>query len=449
MRRPPAPSPAATLGRTLAVVGLTLLLLAGLTTVARAAAVAPEYLAGNVSCKDQGYDFGFKIDDTPENAAYELPGDGDDSVTITNAGPVSFDWTSTQAFDAVIVKAGNKVALYEYDDPTASDTGMGSVPKDLDEPRGPKHQISHVEFCWNAGGEEEPPEEITVTKLWFDETGEPVEMPEPVPALVVEVTFDDEAETVVTLTEDELAPSEDVNVPEGASTDATVEETEPPAGWHEISCPTTSVPTTDEVVRVAAPQTEYRVCNQRDDDVTVLKLWFEEDGDERAAPDDSDIEVTVDIDDGDDIVLLHDDLDDGVVTLEAEAGNVNGVDETTVPEGWEEITCPARSAVRADHVLCNQEEDEPSGGGGGGGGRNPTTTTTSGIAEVLPFTAEEPATEPEPEAEVAAEAETTVASAEVLPFTGTSNGARLAAVATALLSLGVVLLLAGRRPAED
>lgn len=85
-------------------------------------------------------------------------------------------------------------------------------------------------------------------------------------------------------------------------------------------------------------------------------------------------------------------------------------------------------------------QDSCSSRGGGGGGGTTTTSTTTTLPPIVE--PEELAFVPEPE--VLPEVITTT-TAPVLPFTGNDNGLRLAAVATSLMTLGGVLVLASRR----
>lgn len=424
-------------GRTIAATGAALLLVAGaqaFAPAASAASVEPTAVAGNPKCSGApkknspslGYDHGAKIDGVPEDGVDQDLGNGF-TVTIENADDFSFDFKdATPDVLAVIVKASDKAYVYEYDPAVDADQDLLSVLKD--DESGDRHQISHVEFCWDDDDTEEP--SSTVAKLWFDGEGE-VDDPPNTSNIVVTVTPD--GEDAFTLDHDDLTDDDGIVELDHDAEDLSVDETTVPDGWDEFTCP-------EEYDDVA----DFVFCNEpeatvRDTDITVKKLWFDRDGDEVDAPTDSDIVITVDVTEGTDETLEHDDLDDGVVTVGVAPTNVSGVDETTVPDGWDEITCAEQYEDDADYVFCNRRESSNRSRGGGSRG---TTTTTTIVTEVLPFTAE-----PEPEVAPEVLPETIATAAPQLPFTGGSS-IRLAAVATALLGLGATLIAGGRRRPE-
>jgi len=120
---------------------------------AEAASVEPVFVAGNPTCEDLGYANGFKVD-PPNSGTYHLP-DGINTVTVTTADGVYFDWSSTLGMDAVIVKGGPNANAYVYDPPTErkSDTGLHSpINPNNSNPFG----LSHIEFCYDY--------EVDVTK---------------------------------------------------------------------------------------------------------------------------------------------------------------------------------------------------------------------------------------------------------------------------------------------
>ena len=78
--------------------------------------------------------------------------DGTLTVTITSfvnsssGTPGSFSWSSNIGVDAVFVKAGNdKHHLYTYNPESTGDTGLGPQ-------AGQGNGISHISFCYDAGG---------------------------------------------------------------------------------------------------------------------------------------------------------------------------------------------------------------------------------------------------------------------------------------------------------
>ena len=117
-------------------------------------AVVPETwdLNGNAPCAELGFGYGFKLDGIPVNGTYSLTNadgaltggatpDENNSVTIENADPQFFDWSSTLGMDAVFVKGGNLGGnLYVYDPEADADTNL-SLPSTQD--------ISHIEFCFD------------------------------------------------------------------------------------------------------------------------------------------------------------------------------------------------------------------------------------------------------------------------------------------------------------
>jgi len=129
----------------IAVTAATLLMMvwAIFPTPAAATHVAPQFKAGNPSCEDLGYDFGFKIE--PVTGGQHSGGLG--SVTLTLGSGNTFSWTSTFGIDAVIVKGGPNANLYAYDPPSEafSDSGLHAP----DNPSGGFAGLSHVEFCYD------------------------------------------------------------------------------------------------------------------------------------------------------------------------------------------------------------------------------------------------------------------------------------------------------------
>lgn len=421
-------------GRAFAAVGAALLLIAGVQALAPAASAWDEENAtrqlvdGNPRCSGKstpgsqslGFDHGFKID-PPSDGTHD-----DDDFTVDvdfNEAQTSFDFSdASPAVLAVIVKASNQAYVYYYDSPVTGDTALESVPSGNE---GGYHQISHVDFCWDDGGEDPS---STVAKLWFDSDEELVEDPES-SDIVVTVT-PDEGEAF-TLDHDDLTDADGIAELEYDAEDVAVDETTVPDGWDEFSCP-----------EQHEDEADFVFCNKReaeigDTDVTVKKVWLDSSGDQRSAPSDSDIAVTVDVADSSAVVLDHEDLTDGdgVASLSLDPDAVNSVSETTVPAGWDAVPCPEAYLDDADYVLCNEEETRRRRRGGGGGGT--TTTTTTIVTEVLPFT-------PEPEVLPEVLPETITTTAPQLPFTGSSS-LRLAAVATALLALGAAMIATGRR----
>jgi hypothetical protein len=110
-----------------------------------ASSVDPAFVPGNPSCTDLGYDFGFKPQpEPPPTGTYTFP-DGVNAATIASDGTY-FDWTSTLGIDAVIVKGGPNVNLYEYSPESFSDSGLHSP---INSNTGLPFAISHIEFCYD------------------------------------------------------------------------------------------------------------------------------------------------------------------------------------------------------------------------------------------------------------------------------------------------------------
>lgn len=428
----------------LTATGAVLLLLTAVLTIVpvpASAVTTPTItpLDGNPTCQDVGYTSGAKIEDPPETGTYPGEGrsfeEGSDALTVTivagTATSFSFEGADP-AIKAVIVKSGGnphdlddeKALLYEFDPAVTAAGPIYSVTKGDTEVL---RDISHVQFCW---GETAP--RPTVEKKWFASNGTtPVAAPT---TSNIEVTVDLVEGNSIVL-EHGLLDDGPYTVPVAASNVESVDETIVPTGWTEF-------------VTGCDPDVEddaYVVCNKQvetdDEQATVAKLWFDSDGDLRTAPSSSDIEITVDLVEGPDIVLELDDLDDGVVTLPVDVDGVTSVEETTVPTGWRKVECATQYADDADFVLCNRRR---SSGGGGGGGDLPTPVTMPTVqpAPILPLTPEVPA-------EVLPEVLTTTAPAPapVLPFTGSGRIEAIAFTGLAfVLAGGAATLLARRRP---
>jgi hypothetical protein len=125
--------------------GLFILMIVAGLTAQPARAVEPNFVPGNPSCTDLGYDFGFKPQpEPPPSGTYSFP-DGIHSVSITSDGTY-FDWASDLGIDAVIVKGGPNANVYVYDPEAFSDSGLRSpINASNDQP----YAISHIEFCYD------------------------------------------------------------------------------------------------------------------------------------------------------------------------------------------------------------------------------------------------------------------------------------------------------------
>jgi hypothetical protein len=136
--------------RTLVGLLATLGLLAAFAMPTLAASVTPTPINdGNPTCGDFNAAWTELKVEPPGNGVFT---DGTLTVTITNfvnsssGTPGSFDWSSNIGVDAVFVKAGNdKHNLYTYNPEATGDTGLGPQ-------SGTGNGISHVSFCYDAGG---------------------------------------------------------------------------------------------------------------------------------------------------------------------------------------------------------------------------------------------------------------------------------------------------------
>jgi hypothetical protein len=137
----------------------------GLSSSTTAPAVTPpkaegvEY-EGNMKCADFDPSWEeFKIDAIPVNKAYDDP-KSNLVITISNSSPQTFDWASNDLdMSAVLVKGSNGGIRYLYPGATDySDTGLHAL-----EAKKNYHDISHVSFCFKAGGDDQPTLDTPVT----------------------------------------------------------------------------------------------------------------------------------------------------------------------------------------------------------------------------------------------------------------------------------------------
>jgi hypothetical protein len=136
--------------RTLVGLLATLGLVAAFAMPTLAASVTPTPINdGNPTCGDFNAAWTQLKVEPPGNGVFT---DGTLTVTISNFAnsssgtPGSFDWSSNIGVDAVFVKAGNdKHNLYTYNPESTGDTGLGPQ-------SGTGNGISHISFCYDAGG---------------------------------------------------------------------------------------------------------------------------------------------------------------------------------------------------------------------------------------------------------------------------------------------------------
>lgn len=118
--------------------------------------VVPQLVLSNPSCQDIGYSFGFKIQGdynrtvTLTSANGELTGgapqDPFNTITVSSADNVYFNWSSTLGIDAVIVKGGENANAYVYVPEDYGDTGLAAP---LNPNNSKPYGLSHIEFCYD------------------------------------------------------------------------------------------------------------------------------------------------------------------------------------------------------------------------------------------------------------------------------------------------------------
>jgi hypothetical protein len=97
-------------------------------------------VSGNPGCP-AGY---FELKADPPNPGVYPLSDGINSITITSADGIYFDWSATLGIDLVIVKGSEKSNIYEYPGEATSDTGLHSPEKNNNIP-----ELSHITFCYD------------------------------------------------------------------------------------------------------------------------------------------------------------------------------------------------------------------------------------------------------------------------------------------------------------
>ena len=113
---------------------------------ANAAAVAPQLVSGNPDCASLGLTTITKFDPVTSTSATQA------GITVTRTGSGTFDWSSTVAVDAVIVKGGNAANVYRYPYDFFADTNLVTPDNSSGGPAG----ISHIEFCTDKTTENPP-----------------------------------------------------------------------------------------------------------------------------------------------------------------------------------------------------------------------------------------------------------------------------------------------------
>ncbi|HET9770802.1 MAG TPA: hypothetical protein VFS16_07930 [Acidimicrobiia bacterium] len=139
------------------VAGFAGLSLAGSASATSSSTAASKNYDGNKTCADLAPDGvtwnEFKIEGVPANGVYTIPGT-DLKITISNASSQQFDWGSDFDMAAVLVKASDGGVHYQYPGTNdKADTGLHGLAKD--DALGSKyHDISHVSFCYEVGGDD-------------------------------------------------------------------------------------------------------------------------------------------------------------------------------------------------------------------------------------------------------------------------------------------------------
>jgi hypothetical protein len=145
--------------RTLLGLLATLSLMAAFAMPVLGASVTPTPISDdkNPTCSQFGPWTELKVEN-PGNGTFS---DGTLSVTISSfvqsssGTPGSFNWSSNVGVDAVLVKAGDdKHNLYVYNPESTGDTGLSPQ-------AGSGNGISHISFCYDAGGSTPPPAATT------------------------------------------------------------------------------------------------------------------------------------------------------------------------------------------------------------------------------------------------------------------------------------------------
>ena len=119
-----------------------------------ASGVTVQFVDGNPTCQELGYQYEFKID-PPVAGTYDI--DGTNSVTVSfynSSEGQLMDWSSTLGMDAVLAKGASQGNLYIYDPPWEAKSGTGlHTPVNAS---GLYAGFSHVSFCYDY--------EVVVTK---------------------------------------------------------------------------------------------------------------------------------------------------------------------------------------------------------------------------------------------------------------------------------------------
>ena len=150
-----------------ALLGMALAAALAVPSAASAASVTPDLAAGNPSCEDLGADWSSILKLDPPNDGNFPVVEG--FIDVVRTGE-SFDWTSTRAVRAVIVKGLEGANVYEYAPGATGDT-------ELNAPLTPDAQLlTHIEFC---DGPAAQPEIAPGVDPQPEPKSEPTPQPEP------------------------------------------------------------------------------------------------------------------------------------------------------------------------------------------------------------------------------------------------------------------------------
>lgn len=145
--------------------------------------IQPVVVADHPDCGDVGLGFGFEISGSADGKYTLTADDGEltggatrdagSSVTISNRGGNLFDWDSTLAVDAVIVRAGRHANVFSYSPEATRDTALHAP---LDPGDGTPSRVRHVELCYDYGLDVSKTIVTTFTRTWnwtLDKTASP------------------------------------------------------------------------------------------------------------------------------------------------------------------------------------------------------------------------------------------------------------------------------------
>ena len=309
-------------------------------------------------------------------SSYELPGGYklpfEDQVNVDN-DTKTINPGASASFSVALPQCNWQTDLYLG--PPITQLGSGGHPANV-QLNGPWQQWAELLEGQQCASDAT----VTLVKVWQDAQGTPVVAP---------TGFDWEASLTTVEDGDTVTVNQGTSPTASTLTDDetyTVAEDDSSAYFDQVACSEASrtridtgigagkmtnfdVDAGEAGVFYTDGDTVHAICNEavESETITVVKRWFD-DGTEVDGPETSDIEITVDLVEGTDIVL--DDSDDADWTWNVslpQGAVVDGVTETTVPTGWSEMTeCPQEQvrgpAVAGGDVytICNVKDSTPS-----------------------------------------------------------------------------------------